>query len=424
MITALALTIGCWIICLALLWFWKKDLFKKTWQEHYFRESLVLIESDDWGPGGEFHADRLQGLLERLAQHKDSIGRNAILTADVVLAVPDIIAISNNSPPSYHRRLLDSDFPNMYKAMMEGMRQETLVPQLHGLEHLNGETFTTCYTVQDPRVDKAFADTGWWDWETLDSPLQGHYVDGRHLPTSPIAPDTARNIIRKAAKTFEQMFGQPSQSTVAPCYLWNHEIEEIWHEHGIRYIQTAGYRCTARDIDGRYQQDPSLIRPGDQSDGGQHYLVRNVMYEPVDGKNTSDTAYKEAIMAYRQALPITISTHRYNYTRGADAFNHSLSGLNHLLTHIRKALPHLRFLSSPELGASMESPTKPILNHFSGTAWPSVSRLTGIRKISAFLYRLKQRHPKLLKLSLVTGLIIPTGLLAIVGTRRLKGRVR
>ncbi|MCP4993972.1 MAG: hypothetical protein GY934_09335, partial [Gammaproteobacteria bacterium] len=361
-----------WIACLSLLWLWKKDLFTKTWQEPYFHESLILIESDDWGPGAEFHADRLQGLLECLVQHKDSTGRNAILTADVVLAVPDTVAISNSSPPSYHRRLLDSEFPNIYKAMKEGIRHETLVPQLHGLEHLNGAAFTACHTVQDPRVDQAFADTGWWDWETLDSPLQGHYVDGSHLPTTPIAPETARDIISMAAKTFERMFGQPSQSTVAPCYLWNYEIEQIWNEQSVSYIQTAGYRCTARDAAGKYLQDKSLIRPGDQSDAEQRYLVRNVMYEPVDGVNTPDTAFKEVIAAHRQALPITISTHRYNYTRGEDEFNHSISGLDQLLTRIGKALPHLRFLSSPELGASMESPLEPILNPFSGTEWPPV----------------------------------------------------
>ncbi len=420
MITALALIIIWWIACLSLLWLWKKDLFKKTWREPYFHETLVLIESDDWGPGGEIHADRLQSLLECLAQHKDSIGRNAILTADIVLAVPDTAAISNSSPPSYHRRFLEFGFPNIHKAMMEGIRQETLVPQLHGLEHLNGEAFTACYVAKDPRVDQAFSDTGWWDWETLDSPLQGHYVDGSHLPTTPITSDLARDIITKATKTFEQIFGQPSHSTVAPCYLWNHVIAEIWYEHGIRYIQTAGYRCTSRDVDGMYQQDPPLIRPGDQSDGGQCYLVRNVMYEPVDGKNTPDTAFKEAIEVYQQALPITISTHRYNYTRGDEAFDNSLAGLDHLLSHMRDTLPHLRFLSSPELGTAMESSLEPIQNHFSGTKWPPVRRLSDIKKISAFFYRLKKRHPKLLKLCLITGLIIPASIITMLGTRKLK----
>jgi len=69
-----------------------------------------------------------------------------------------------------------------------------------------------------------------------------------------------------------------------------------------------------------YHQDKPLIRVGDLSNSGQIYLVRNVMYEPVDGRNTPDTAYLEALSAYAQALPVSISTHRYNYTRSEQDF--------------------------------------------------------------------------------------------------------
>jgi len=74
-----------------------------------------------------------------------------------------------------------------------------------------------------------------------------------------------------------------------------------------------------------------------------------VMYEPVDGKNTANTAFKEAIIACNQALPITISTHRYNYTHSQEEFNQSLSGLDQLLSLIRQNLPSVRFLASPNL---------------------------------------------------------------------------
>jgi hypothetical protein len=410
-----------WAFCLILLWAWKRSLFQRTWNEPYFADAPVLIESDDWGPGGSFHADRLRGLLNLLSRHRDKVGRCAVLTADTVLSVPDIPEIRASQPVTYRRKLLDESFPEIHSAMILGVEQGTLVPQLHGLEHLNGEAFSRLHANGDKRVEIAFQDDDWWDWESLDSPLQGHYVDGSHLPTTPIDQRAGEEIIDTATTLFVRMFGQPSISTVAPCYLWNSQIEQIWKHHGIDYIQTAGYRCTERDENGNYLQDPPLIRAGDRGDGGQRYLVRNVMYEPTDGRNTPDSAFSEAIDAHKQALPITISTHRYNFTRSESEYHSSLDGLDQLLTRIEQAIPNTRYLASPELGSCMENDQQQVENPFNGDLFPPVDLLTGWRKVTPFLQRLKQRHPKLLILSILTGLVLPAGLLMLLsksaGTR-------
>jgi hypothetical protein len=376
-----------WLLCLLTLWLWKSSLFKKTWQEPYFADTPVLIESDDWGPGGDFHATRLNKLLDALNQQSDSSGRPAILTADIVLSVPNIQKITETNDGSYFRTDLES-FPEIHKTMLAGIQQGTFVPQLHG----------------------------------LDSPLQGHYVDGSTLPTTPITKTDAAKIINTASQTFQQIFAYPSLSTVAPCYLWNDEIEQEWQKQDIQIIQTAGYRCTGRDETGKYIQNPSIIRVGDKNKLGQIYLVRNVMYEPVDGKNTAETAYQEAVAAFKQALPITISTHRYNYTRSADEFERSLTGLNELLVNITQKLPNVRFLSSPELGGLIEIPEQMIVNHFDKATWPSVRILSGSAKLGAFLYRLYYRHPKLVLTSYLTGLIIPAWVISKAKAPRIQGQ--
>lgn len=220
-----------------------------------------------------------------------------------------------------------------------------------------------------------------------------------------------------AMTRFQQMFGHPSISTVAPCYLWNDDIESAWKEQGVQYIQTAGYRCTGRGDNGSYIQDPPLIRAGNQSKSGQIYLARNVMYEPVDGIHTPFSAFKEALQAYQQALPITISTHRYNYTRSQDEFDTSLSGLNSLLGRLISTLPVTRFLSSPELGDAIHQPKSAVKNHFNQDQWPAIAALYGTAKIAPFLQRLRYRHPKLVLLSLLTGLVIPAGLIILFDSR-------
>lgn len=414
MLTALITLTTWWLCCFAVISTWKRDLFLRTWHEPYFSDTPVLIESDDWGPGGDCDAESLKIVLECLRIHKDSIGRCAVLTADIVLAVPDIPKIKRSEFVAYHRRFLDTEFPEIHTEMMAGIRTGTLVPQLHGLEHMNCDAFVALCADRDARVETALREERWWDWESLDSPLQGHYVDGRQLPTTPIDEQTAEEIISTAMDTFERMFGHGSISTVAPCYLWNSNIEAIWKQHGVRYIQTAGYRCTGRDAQGKYRQDPPIIRAGDRSDAGQRYLVRNVMYEPVDGRNTPLTAMCESRVAFRQALPITISTHRYNYTRSAEETQSSINGLNRLLTQLEQNLPNIRYLSSPELGSCIDNPAQRVINAFNGDSFPSVALLTGTEKVRPFLYRLKYRHPKLFVLSVMSGLILPVGLLILL----------
>lgn len=406
-----------WSFCLLVLWLWKSTLFTKTWQEPYFKETLVLIESDDWGPGGEVHSYRLKELLATLNKHRDSIGRPAILTADIVLSVPDTQKIKTNNNGQFFRKPLTS-FPHIYNMMLDGINQGTFVPQLHGLEHLNENAFIRLYLENDPRVQIAMKTEDWWDWEKLDSPLQGHYVDGSKLPTTPLSKQDAKKIITIANTLFKQLFGYHSTSTVAPCYLWNDDIEQEWKEKDIRYIQTAGYRCIARDKNGNYIQSPSIIRTGEKNKFGQIYLVRNVMYEPVDGKNTANTAFKEATIAYNQALPITISTHRYNYTRSQEEFNQSLSGLDQLLSLIRQNLPSVRFLASPELGHLINTPDMNFDNPFNQTTWPGTIKLQGLEKTKAFIFRLYYQHPKLVLASYLSGLIVPLWIFCQIGKKR------
>ncbi|GAB4276489.1 MAG: hypothetical protein Kow0065_23780 [Methylomicrobium sp.] len=396
-----------WFSLTVLLFLWKRELFVKTWREPYFKDTPILIESDDWGPGGEFHADRLQSLLNALSEQKDSIGRSAVLTADVVLSVPDIEKIKNEPDDPCPRKWLDRDFPKVYQVMLKGIENDVLVPQLHGLEHLNGEAFAKLCRTGDFRTERAMADPTWWDWERLDSPLQGHYVDGSTLPTRPINSDKAKQIIGTATEAFQRLFGYPTLTTVAPCYLWNDTIEAEWSRHRIRAIQTAGYRCPERTEDGRYRQDKLLIRTGDLNVFGQIYLVRNVMFEPVDGKNTPDTAYEESWRAYRQALPITISTHRYNFTRTENEHNASLAGLKILLSKLTENLANTRFVSSPELADALFDPSAAIINRFNDKTFPELRQIDGIAKLGPFLYRLYDRHPKLAFIGKISGLIFP-----------------
>jgi len=393
-----------------LLWLGKRDLFKKTWSETYIKEKVLVIESDDWGPGGDFHADRLQRLSNVLSSYKDSLGRPAVLTADMVLGVPDLMQTMTAPDQPLKRSTLNRDFPKVHQALIKAMEKGVLVPQLHGLEHLYGDGLKRLAHNKDPRVQDATQTERWWDWEMLDSPLQGHYVDGTSLPTKAHAADTQQAIVDSATQLFEQCFGFPTASTVAPCYLWVDDTEKAWADKKIQIIQTAGYRCPGRREDGSYFQDRQEIRTGDRNELGQIYLVRNAMYEPVDGR-LEDDCIRHIEQVYKQASPTTISTHRYNYTRTEDECEMSLAGLQKILHHCTTKYTNLRFVSSPELGYWLLEQGS-LINPADKNAWPSLTEITGFKKTGFFLNRLWYRHRKIRLIAIVTGLVIPAGLLS------------
>lgn len=395
-----------WFLLLIALYVTQKTLLQTTWNEPYIHETAILIESDDWGPGANHHAQRLDGLVKVLARHLDRNGRPAVITADMVLCVADTQAIRNQGFNKYIRRYLDEAFDEIMSSLLTGIKNGVIVPQLHGIEHFYGTGLVEIASKKDPRVKDIFTTDNWTDWESLDSPLQAHYINGTQLPTSPVPTDERHEQIQEACNAFRRLFGIASRSTVAPCYLWDDEVESMWAQQGIRYIQTAGYRCPGRDSSGQYIQDLLQIRPGQRNAQGQIYLVRNAMYEPVDGRDV-ESCYQQALAVQRQGLPITISTHRYNYTRSSDEYTRSLAGLDKLLNRLKTGAPPIRFLSSPELGDWIADSSSTLVDPSTGKRWPPLTSQTGLLKLRSFLFRLWYRHKKLRILALVTGLIAP-----------------
>lgn len=392
------LYIACfWITSLSVLYFLKRDLFRQTWHEPYFSSPMLVIESDDWGPGGSEYEEGLRRVIEVLRKYKDRKGHPAVLTANVVLSAPDPETIKRNRYTQCTPRFLKDQYQSIYKLLRYGQDEGLILPQLHGLSHAytpgllrlarDGDTIVRYWLENFPG-----------EWEKLPHPLQSHYVDGTRLPSNSLSFEEQLGMIQDAMLVFRNHFGMDSLSTVAPCYLWDENTEKAWQAAGVQFIQTAGYRCTMLNSKGDYQQDQPTIRMGDKNILEQIYLVRTVMYEPRDRSDAEEICWKGIRRAFRQGLPAVICTHRHNFAVCDSISNKALAGLDRLLSKTLNKYPDVNFLNSLELGITVRDMQR------GSTYSRSCSQ---ILRCKFFLCRLWVRHWKLRYFSVATLIIIP-----------------
>ena len=131
---------------------------------------ILVLESDDWGsirmPSSEVYKkllkndirvdrdlfckydsiaqkDDLTCLYEALQSVKDKNDRNAVLTANAVMANPDFERIKESDFETYYYQpfseLLASDpaYSGVWSLWKEGINEKIFRPQFHGREHLN-----------------------------------------------------------------------------------------------------------------------------------------------------------------------------------------------------------------------------------------------------------------------------------------------
>jgi hypothetical protein len=404
-----------WIIALGAILLLRRDILISTWREPYMGSPVVILESDDWGPGPTSHADALASLVRVLSEHRDSVGRPAVLTANIVLTIPNARVIKESKFGQYTRIPFDEVSPEIMAVLKKFIAEGKIVPQLHGLEHYNLNTLLELARKGDERIQSVLTEEGWTSWEILEPHLQRHYLDSNGSPPEETL-ESHNELVTESTKLFRRLFDHDSLSTMAPCSFWTDETEEAWKSLGIRYIQTEGYRLVGRYKEKQFRQDPKVIRFGSRNRIGQMFLARNVMYEPVLGKSLN-ASWKDVVRAFRQALPVIISTHRNNFTDD-QITEEAFQGLGVLMSRIEENRPRIRYLSSPELGEYLENGI--MYNRFfenEHSQLPDIKRCTLTEKIEAYIFRIWYRHNKIRLIAFFTGLIIP--ILIVIGITRL-----
>lgn len=329
-------------------------VLRALWREPVLTRPVVIIESDDWGPGPESDGAMLQRIAARLMEIRDRDGRPAVMTLGVVLGRPDGAAILASECRSYQRNTLDeARYSPIVNAMRDGCTAGVFALQRHGLEH--------CWP--DSLLARARADVELRRWladpdarsEALPSALQSRWVDTATLPSDPLPAPDVEAAVKEEGEAFQRIFGQRPSVAVPNTFVWDDAVEQAWAGDGVQCVVTCGRQFEGRDAAGGLMPPTRQIFNGEDGQGGIRYVVRDVYFEPIRGHRAEQVWQG---VAERAALgrPALIETHRESFIVSADAAEQALAELVRSLQGVIRRYPNVRFLSTAALVDTFRSP--------------------------------------------------------------------
>jgi hypothetical protein len=396
--TYLALALTTWGAVVAVLLLLHRREISVAWREPSLRMPVLILESDDWGPGPETDADSLARIAEVLERYQDRCGRHPVVTIGAVLAVPSPADGAPGCPPV---TLSAERFRAVRERLVGSAESGILSLQLHCMEH-----YWPAALQAAARRDGAVA--RWLEsgeaprTESLPSHLQTRWADVSTLPSVALASDDIAEAVQQELSTFAAVFGRPATVAVPPTFVWDERVERAWANGGIRYVVTPGRRYVGRDEAGRLVAEGGPIYTGQRGETGVVYLVRDRYFEPALGHD-AERALAALAEKTHACQPTLLEMHRFNFTGDPTEVAKAVSELDRFLANAVRTYPELRFLNTAELGEKIAARDPEL-----------VERRTS-RRIAAVLVRLA-RIPRLRKLSWLTGLAPPAWLfLRLVG---------
>lgn len=353
MMAALSIVIAvlvAWALVLGLHW----RRLKADWREPVFAAPVLIIESDDWGPGPPEDGTRLQQLAAVLQAIRDARGQPPVATLGVLLAVPGTALDRHGRGPAHYasRALDETEFEALRDAMLAGRDTGVFALQLHGMEHFWPPALMRAAAGEKSIRAFLAADAGVPRHESLPPHLQARWIDASRLPSAPLDRADIDRAVAEETEAFARIFEQPARVAVPVTFTWTTEVEAAWARHGIRILVTPGTRNVGRDAKGRLIGDGSILRNGDTVAGSLVCVVRDIYFEPANG-HSAGQALRETIAHHRLGRPALLETHRFNFTGGTAQAERSLAELQKLLQSALVALPELRFMSTEALAEAM-----------------------------------------------------------------------
>ena len=327
------------------VWFQRRAV-ARYWREPMVAAPVLVIESDDWGPGFEGQTIALSRLRNLLRSYRDCAGRPVVMTLGVLLAAPDRRAMRQEGRQAYRCvTLADERHERLREEMRNGEAEGVFSLQLHGYEHFWPPALIARAQV-DETVGRWLVDPSEAEIYALPSYLQSRWVDTSTLPTGPLPFTEMMRAVQAEVALYRDLFGVAPRVVVPPTFVWTEEVEQIWAELGVEVVVTPGARYPARDEHGRLISDGSILCNGQELCDGLVAAVRNGYYEPRLGHDVEE-ALRSFAGNVQCARPTLLESHGFNYV--GEQGEAGLRGLAHLLEHLKERYPGIRFVSTLDL---------------------------------------------------------------------------
>lgn len=337
-----------------------------AWREPVLACPVLIIESDDWGPGPADDATALRVLLDTLTAVQDAGGHPAVMTLGVVSGVPNGAAIEASAGGRYVRRTLaEPDFAPIVTAMRTGCRSGVFALQRHGLEHFWPASLLarlaggSSGSPAEAEALQRWLHTPWVRTEDLPAYLQSRWIDCARLPSSPLAAAEIECAVREEADLLRQVFGDLPDVAVPNTFVWDDCVEQAWAASGVHYVVTPGRRYEGRDAAGQLVGPTRRMRNGERGCGDVCYVVRDVYFEPLRG-HRAERVWEALAEKVAEGRPVLLETHRANFVGPVQVRDAAIAELGRALRGALARHLDLRFMSTAELAGALRDPVSPL----------------------------------------------------------------
>ena len=348
----------------------------------------IVLESDDWGsirmPSRDVFEflmkkgvpvetcpyskndslaseDDLSLLFELLSSIRDVHGSHPVITANVVVGNPDFEKISKSDFEEYYHEPFTetlSRYPkhgNSFNLWKEGMGKGLFYPQFHGREHVNVAYWMRELKEVSSLMRELFE---YQCWSNLVQSRKKINIQASYDTEHPAEIEQHKAIIGDGLALFKKIFGFRSRSFIANNFIYHSDLNESLKNHGVDIIQGMKYQKIP--ILGKTKRGMSRHYTGEKNHLGQHYLVRNCVFEPSQKPDDFDNVgecLNDISNAFFWKKPAIISIHRLNFVGYLRTENRdrNLKLFRELLKEIMKRWPDVEFMSSVQLGEYIKS---------------------------------------------------------------------
>jgi hypothetical protein len=345
-------------------------------------KKIVVFESDDWGsiriPNNKIKEELLvEGLIKEndsfskfdtletsedysalfdvIKNFKDKQGNYPIFTANIILNNPDFKKIKEDDFQKYHSEPFYQTYQRYpggetaFQMLKNGIEQKMIMPQFHGKEHLNVMRWMEFLKSGNQRYHFAFKRECFAIDEKSIQNRRGNLMAAYDYEN-----ESELNYIKSSLadglKQFEEIFGFKSRTAVAPCYVWDEQVEKTLYDEEVQSLQSSYIQNIPMPGDSFKKNYPYS---GQKNKLGQHYFVRNGLFEPSLNANVDwvDKCMQSIAIAFKWGKPAIIGSHRINFCGRLDESqrNNNLKDLENLVSKMLKKWPDIEFMDSSGL---------------------------------------------------------------------------